>query len=143
MLGGCRQSWCFLGHFLNKKAAFKHQGCDTMSCWCSCLSSQLLKPGLCPGFAFFKTKQNKSKQTKANKPQDKQTKNPKHILKYVFSYYNIQEKWVKDILGKLAFLSCPAEFGNALPFMHKNSVSKAFCNSILNLIIHSTAKSTK
>lgn len=67
----------------------------------------------------------------------------KHILEYLLSYYNIQEKWVKDIWGKVAFLSCPAEFGNPLPFMHKNSVSKAFCNSILNLIIQSTANSTK
>lgn len=24
-----------------------------MSCWCNCLSPQLLKPGLCPGFAFY------------------------------------------------------------------------------------------
>lgn len=130
MLGGSRQSWGFPGHFLNKKKAFKHQGCDTMSCWCSCLSPQLFKKNQ-------QNKQTKKPKTQTNKPK------PKHILKYVFSYYNMQEKWVKDILGKVAFLSCPMEFGNALPFMHKNSVLKAFCNSILNLSIHSTANSTK
>lgn len=53
---------------------------------CSCFSSQFLKPDCALALLF------KARNTK-----------PSPILKYVFSYYNAQEKRVKDILGKVAF----------------------------------------